>query len=203
MIQKTLLLFGDEARTTSLLYLYDKEGQSVFSPLEFDAFSSLHPWEIPYVSVKTMTIDGEDYRVTIKEFSGHLWDYDVQRCRELINFSDFDVFIVVFSFVETHTFLSVKEQWIPYLKQHHPNTPIILVGNDTDLRSNSETLARLSKRNMRPIKTEEGYELARKINAIKYLECSCETKMGVRNIFYEAVWATLGPIPEYCIESDP
>ena len=46
MIQKTLLLFGDEARTTSLLYLYDKEGQSVFSPLGFDAFSSLHPWEI-------------------------------------------------------------------------------------------------------------------------------------------------------------
>ena len=199
MNPKTLLLFGDVEKRTSLLYLYDKGGH-------FDVYRSknLHKqMDTSYVLVKNMTIDDKDYLVKTKDFSSLLYNYNLKELSEWIHFSSFDVFIVVFSVVKPHTLIAVKEIWIPYLKHHNPSTPIILVGNDTDLRSNSETLARLSKRNMRPITTEEGYELARKINAAKYLECSFETTMGVRNIFYEAVWATLGPTPEYRFESDP
>ena len=38
-----------------------------------------------------------------------------------------------------------------------------------------------------------GEELAREINAVKYVECSSKTMREVRTVFDEAKWATLKP----------
>ena len=192
MITKTLLLLGDEVENTALLGLYDTGKQ--FNFLDFASFPNLcDSAKIPNIVVKTMTIDGENYRVEIKDFSRRMWNYDAERFCELVNLSCYDVFIVAFSVFEPRKFKTVKKRWIPKLKQHYPDTPIILVGNKTNRRSNSKRL----------ITTEKGYKFARKINAAKYLECSYENEIRVRNIFYEAVWATLGPIPDYCNKLDP
>ena len=43
----------------------------------------------------------------------------------------------------------------------------------------------------RPVKTEEGQEMAEKIGAKGYYECSSKTKEGVREIFEAATRAAL------------
>ena len=92
MIPKTLLLFGDVEKRTSLLYLYDKGGH-------FEVYRSknLHSqMDTSYVLVKNMTIDDKDYLVKTKDFSSLLYNYNLKELSEWIHPSSFDVFIVVF-----------------------------------------------------------------------------------------------------------
>lgn len=42
-----------------------------------------------------------------------------------------------------------------------------------------------------PVKTDEGREMANRINAFGYLECSAKTKDGVREVFEMATRAAL------------
>ena len=46
-----------------------------------------------------------------------------------------DVFLVCFSVVSPTSFHNVKEKWLPELRQHHPRAPILLVGTQSDLRT--------------------------------------------------------------------
>ena len=73
-----------------------------------------------------------------------------------------DVFIVTFSVIEPDSYCSVEKKWIPALKRYCPKATIVLVGNKTNFRNNSK----------QHITTEMGEDLARRINAAMYLECS-------------------------------
>jgi len=63
-----------------------------------------------------------------------------------------------------------------------PNTPIILVGNKTDIRSD---LIRgdISKL----VTTEQGKQFASEANAAMYCECSCKHSSGITNLFETAI----------------
>ena len=118
-------------------------------------------------------------------------DYDQLRP---LKYPGTDIFIVLFSIVDENSYNNVMKKWIPEIILHCSNVPFLLVGNGSHLRTDYVAL-----RKMRAEKTElfiitprMGDELARKIKAVKYLECSCKTLMGIRNIFYEAVWALRG-----------
>ena len=67
------------------------------------------------------------------------------------------------------------------LKRYCPKAVIVLVGNKTDLRSNSK----------RHITTDMGEQLAYRIKAAKYLECSSTEEEKVEQVFEEIVWASL------------
>ena len=71
--------------------------------------------------------------------------------------------------------------------------PIICVGTKLDLRSDSNTVAKLREKNQTPITTEEGIDMARQIGAVKYLECSALTQKGLKNVFDEAIRVVLVP----------
>jgi Ras-related C3 botulinum toxin substrate 1 len=45
-----------------------------------------------------------------------------------------DVFLVCYSVVSPTSFENVQAKWIPELRHHAPNAPVILVGTKTDLR---------------------------------------------------------------------
>ena len=47
--------------------------------------------------------------------------------------------------------LSSSLQWYPEVRQHCPNTPVILVGTKLDLRDDQGTIQRLRERNLAPI----------------------------------------------------
>jgi Ras-related C3 botulinum toxin substrate 1 len=78
-----------------------------------------------------------DVMVDSKQINLGLWDTagqeDYDRLRPL-SYPMTDVFLVCFSVVSPTSYENVSAKWIPELRHHAPNAPIILVGTKTDLR---------------------------------------------------------------------
>lgn len=72
-----------------------------------------------------------------------------------------------------------------------PHTPIILVGTKMDLRTNPEVIAKLAAENQKPVSALEGQQLAKDLDAAKYLECSALTQQGLKAVFDEAIKTAL------------
>jgi GTPase SAR1 family protein len=66
-----------------------------------------------------------------------------------------------------------------------------LVGTKTDLRSDPAALERLAAQGQHPLTGEHGHELAKKLRAVKYLECSAKSTEGLKDVFDEAVRTVL------------
>ncbi len=88
-------------------------------------------------------------------------------------------------------YLKFDQKWTPEVKHFCPNVPIVLVGNKKDLRNDEATKKELMKMKQEPVRSEEGRNMAEKIGAVGYLECSAKTKEGVREVFEHAARAAL------------
>lgn len=120
-------------------------------------------------------------------------EYD--RLRPL-SYPQTDVFLICFSLVSPGSFENVRNKWDPEVSHHCPNTPIILVGTKEDLRKDRETIAELKEQKTAPITYPQGLVLAKKIGAVKYMECSALTQRGLKMVFDEAIRAVLKPRTE-------
>ncbi|XP_072402201.1 uncharacterized protein [Diabrotica undecimpunctata] len=58
--------------------------------------------------------------------------------------------------------------------------------NKLDLRTDPEAIKTLGDKNLHPVSQEEGERMAKKIKAIKYMECSAKHLFGIKPIFEEA-----------------
>lgn len=63
--------------------------------------------------------------------------------------------------------------------------PIVLVGTKKDLRLDPERLAVLAKANFEVVTTEQGRDVAEKIGAVAYVECSAKMKVVSLRNFYK------------------
>ncbi len=88
---------------------------------------------------------------------------------------------------------NINQRWLPEIKHHNPDTPIILVGLKIDLREDKTTLAELSEKGVKPISTTEGQAIGKEIGAYRYLECSALTQKGLKEVFDEAVRCVVNP----------
>ena len=59
---------------------------------------------------------------------------DFDRLRPLW-YSDTDVFLVCFSVVSPASFQNVPQKWVREIREHRPQAAIVLVGTQSDLRS--------------------------------------------------------------------
>ncbi len=123
-----------------------------------------------------------------------LWDTagqeEYDRLRPL-SYANANVFLVCFSVVNPVSFENVSAKWYPEVMHFCPEVPQLLVGTKMDLRRDEGTLKKLRDANQVPISYEQGLELARKIKAIRYMECSAKTGEALKNVFDEAVKAVL------------
>lgn len=84
----------------------------------------------------------------------------------------------------------IPERWYPEVKHFCPTTPIILVGNKIDLRDNPSAIEHLRKGET-PITREKGLEMAERIKALQYIECSAKTSENLRRVFTAAAEVAL------------
>jgi len=123
-----------------------------------------------------------------------LWDTagqeEYDRLRPL-SYANAQVFLVCFSLVNPVSFENVSAKWFPEVMHFCPDVPQILVGTKLDARSDQPTIERLKSQGQKPISTDQGNELARKIKAVKYMECSAKSGENLKSVFDEAVKAVL------------
>lgn len=121
----------------------------------------------------------------------NLWDTagqeDYDRLRPL-SYPQTDVFLICFSLVLPTSFEHVKQKWYPEISHHCPGVPIILVGNKMDLRDELEDL-----HPSQVITYTQGLAMAKKIEAIKYIECSAKTGKGLKDVFHTAAELVISP----------
>ena len=90
----------------------------------------------------------------------------------------------------------MEAKWIPEVRHHCPDVPILLIGTKLDLRTNKDTLNKLQESGMAPISNSQGLATAKKIGAFKYLECSALEQRGLKDVFDEAIRVVLDPPKE-------
>ena len=89
------------------------------------------------------------------------------------------------------SFENISAKWTPEIKRFLRRVPIILIGNKIDIRKDAQTLKELAKMKQKPVETHEGHDMADKIGAHSYMECSAVTGVGIDEVFQEAVKAGL------------
>ena len=109
-----------------------------------------------------------------------------------ITYPNTNVFLICFSLVSPTSLENIETRWINEVKTSVPDAEIILVGLKKDLRDNFNADENKDP-NIRPISTEKGLEVAFKIDAREYLECSAKTKENLDAIFEHAVRDVLNP----------
>ena len=102
-----------------------------------------------------------------------------------------DVFLVCFSVVSPTSFLNVRDKWLPELNLHQPHIPILLVGTQSDLRSDVRVLIELSNNHETPVSLSSAMRLARKHGCENYIECSALTQKNLKEVFDEAIMLSL------------
>ncbi|XP_067950706.1 cdc42 homolog [Watersipora subatra] len=173
------VVVGDGAvGKTSLLISYaTNEFYDKYIPTLFDNYTV------------TVMIGEEPYTLELCDTAGQE-DYD--RLRPLA-YPQTNVFLVCFSVVLPSSFENVKERWILELLHHCQQTPFLLVGTQCDLRNDNAVIAQLQTTFEKPVSFEHGNKLAKELRAVKFVECSALTQEGIKNVFDEAIRATLVP----------
>lgn len=164
---------------TCMLISYTTDSFPVqYVPTVFDNYSA------------QMTLDNHTVNLGLWDTAGQE-DYD--RLRPL-SYPQTDVFVLCFSIVSPVSFDNVATKWIPEIRQHCPDAPILLVGTKLDLRDDANPRGGTSEERP-PITKSQGQKCAQKIKAVKYLECSALTQQGLKQVFEDAVRAVINPKP--------
>ena len=87
----------------------------------------------------------------------------------------------------------MKAKWVPEVRHHCPDVPILLVGTKLDLRTNKDALKKLEETGLAPISHAQASAMAKEVGAQKYLECSALEQKGLKDVFDEAIRIVLDP----------
>ncbi|XP_027709211.1 transforming protein RhoA-like isoform X1 [Vombatus ursinus] len=176
-IRKKLVIVGDdECGKTCLLIVFSKDQfPDFYVPTVFENY------------VADIEVDGKQVELALWDTAGQ---EDYHRLRPL-SYPDTNVVLMCFSIVTPESLESVQDKWTPEVKHFCPNVPIILIGNKKDLRNDERVRRELTKKKQEPVKPEEGRDMADRIGAFGYMECSAKTKEGVRVVFEMAARAAL------------
>mmetsp|Transcript_13774 Transcript_13774/g.16398 ORF Transcript_13774/g.16398 Transcript_13774/m.16398 type:complete len:257 (+) Transcript_13774:224-994(+) len=123
-----------------------------------------------------------------------LWDTssneEMDRLRPL-SYAQTDLFILCFSIVQPESYESIRAKWSREMNFHAHETPIVLMGLMSDLRSDESIKTRLADRQLAPIVEEQGHNLAKQLGARCYVECSALTRAGLVEAIEKGIGSVL------------
>lgn len=105
-----------------------------------------------------------------------------------LSYPDCDVFLLCFSVIRPASFHAIKRKWAPTF--HKTKASLLLVGTQSDLRTNSQVIASLKKQGQCPVSTNDAWDLATSIGA-EFIETSSRNNLGVKDAFDTAIWDAL------------
>ncbi|KAJ3404313.1 GTP-binding protein Rho1 [Chytriomyces hyalinus] len=179
-VQRKLVVVGDGAcGKTCLLIVYSKnEFPDVYVPTVFENYMA------------DVSVDNVRVQLALWDTAGQE-DYD--RLRPL-SYTDTHVTMICFAIDSPTSLANIAEKWIAEVLHYCPGIPIILVGCKKDLRDDPNVARALAKTGERPVSFQEGQDMARRIGAYSYLECSARSREGVRQVFETATRASLASL---------
>ncbi|XP_008251117.3 transforming protein RhoA [Oryctolagus cuniculus] len=176
-LRKKLVVVGAGAcGKTSLLVVFSRDHfPEEYVPTVFENY------------VADVEVDGRRVELALWDTAGQE-EYD--RLRPL-SYPDTDVVLLCFAISSPDSLENVPAKWAPEVRHFCPGVPLVLVGNKKDLRNDAGTRRALAAWKQEPVRPEAGRDVASRIGAFGYLECSAKTKEGVREVFEMATRAAL------------
>ncbi|XP_018582797.1 rho-related GTP-binding protein RhoV [Scleropages formosus] len=171
------MLVGDGAvGKTSMIVSYTANGYPAeYQQTAFDVFSG------------QVQVDGMPVRIQLVDTAGQE-EFDGFRS---FCYAHTDVFILCFSVVNPASFQNVTKKWIPEIRACNPTSPVILVGTQSDLRHDVNVLIRLDQSKVKPVVSSRAKDVAEKIRAQDYVECSALTQKNLKEAFDTAIFAAI------------
>ncbi|KAL8213083.1 UNVERIFIED_CONTAM: hypothetical protein K2H54_060670 [Gekko kuhli] len=171
------VIVGDSAvgKTCLLISYTTNTFPREYMPMSFEDYSAQVMVNGTPVVVQLWDLCGQDYP---------------DRMRFLV-YPQTDVVLICFSLVSPGSLENIRAKWYPEVRHHCPNTPVILVGTKLDLRTDERTTEQLKKMKLFPVTYLKGFDMAKMIGAVKYVECSALTREGLKMVFDEAVKAVV------------
>uniref|UniRef100_A0A4W5RXS9 Ras homolog family member U n=1 Tax=Hucho hucho TaxID=62062 RepID=A0A4W5RXS9_9TELE len=102
---------------------------------------------------------------------------ELDRIRPLC-YHNADVFLLCYSMVRPSTFRNATDSWVPEIRRHCPEAPMVLVGTQLDLREDVQVLVQLARNQERPMGTEE---------------CPGLIQKNLKEVFDQAILASIQP----------
>ncbi|KAG8812278.1 GTP-binding protein Rho1 [Serendipita sp. 400] len=175
--RRKLVLVGDGGcgKTTLVSAFYSGEFRDEFLPTAFES------------RVIDLKIDGTPIELDVFDTAGQE-DYEQLR---LDSYPDSHVVLICFSVEQPESLENIHEQWVPEVLHFCSGVPYLVVGCKTDLRHHPRTLKWMKDLGQRPVTSDEGKAVARRVNAQMYVECSSMMLDGVTAVFEHAARAAL------------
>lgn len=153
-----------------------------------DAFPGEYiPTVFDNYSANVVMDDGKPVNLGLWDTAGQE-DYD--RLRPL-SYPQTDVFLVCYSIVSKASWENVTSKWVPEVKHHCPDTPMVLVATKLDLRESAPDKSKL-------VSYEDGISLSKSNigkgpGFYKFQECSALTQLHLKEVFDHAIRAAVAP----------
>lgn len=191
-MQRKLVLLGDGAcGKTSLLNVFTRGYfPTVYEPTVFENY------------VHDIFVDNIHIELSLWDTAGQ---EEFDRLRSL-SYDNTDVVVLCFSVDSKDSLENVESKWVGEIQENCPGVKLVLVALKCDLRENeaeeddaaapaappTTTNADSAQREKKPtIGYDQGLEVARRIKALRYLECSAMRNRGVNEAFTEAARVAL------------
>ncbi|XP_029284196.1 rho-related GTP-binding protein RhoU-like [Cottoperca gobio] len=171
------VLVGDGAvGKTSLIVSYTTNGYPTeYVPTAFDNFTVM------------VVVDEKPVRLQLCDMAGQ---DELERLRPLC-YKNADVFLLCYSVVRPCSLRNLIDRWVPEIRQHCPDVPLVLVGTQLDLREDVQVLIHLAQNQQRPVGTEEGRQHAEELGVVGFAECSALTQKNLKDAFDAAILASI------------
>ena len=110
-------------------------------------------------------------------------------CREA------DVLLLCYRISDPASLFNAINHWVPELQLHAPTTPILLVGCQSDMRTDPATIQALAKVGRSPVSAQQALSMSQQMQAVMYVETSSRVSArGVATVMELAALTALGQV---------